>query len=242
MIVATGTNSSSAALRPSPPAQTPGYGSLICLHPLISRRPHHAKGRDIRRVAFLAQLTLTTCPEGELDGRRAKVPVQHVQGGRDALDARGSPLDFSLRDGVVLPDHEQDWHDSGGKEVGEPVLPLLLGHNWGEIRAELGEWLFAGHQKSAAPVLQRWHWLPSAGAPGRRDKRCTQREPIQWVCMRHCRKTRSPLLRESSSRSPWSEAAPPEVSQRGERRAQARPSSESHPRQPKPWAQRLEPL
>lgn len=108
MIIATGINSSSAALRPSPLAQTPGYGSLICIHPLISLRHHHAKGRDIRRVAFLGQLTLTTCPEGELDGRRAKVPLQHVRRGQDALDSRGSTVDFYLRDRVVLPDQEQD--------------------------------------------------------------------------------------------------------------------------------------
>lgn len=109
MIIATGTSSSSAALRPSPPAQTPGYGSLICLRALLSlRHHHHAKGRDVRRVAFLGQLTLTTCPEGELDGRRAEAPLQHVQRGQDALDSRGSAVDFSLRERVVLPDREQD--------------------------------------------------------------------------------------------------------------------------------------
>lgn len=65
--------------------------------------------------------------------------------------------------------------------MGDPLLPLLLGYNWGEIGAELGEWLFAGHQKSATTVLQRGHWVSPAGAPGWQDKRWTQWEPIQWV-------------------------------------------------------------
>ena len=117
MIIATGTNSSSAALRPSPPppaaaaaaaaAHTSGYGALICLDPETSLHHHHAKGQHIRRVAFLGQVTLTTCPKGEPDGHCAKVPLQHVQ---DALDAAGSDctVDFSVGDRLVLPVPEQD--------------------------------------------------------------------------------------------------------------------------------------
>ncbi|GLD69502.1 fibroblast growth factor 6-like protein [Lates japonicus] len=82
MIIATGTNSSSDALCPSPPAQISGYGALICLDPKISLyHHHHAKGQKIRRVAFLGQVTLTTCPKGKLDGHCAKVPLQYVPSG-----------------------------------------------------------------------------------------------------------------------------------------------------------------
>lgn len=110
MIIATGTNSSSAARRPSPPAQTSGYGALICLEPKISLYHHHAKGQKIRRVAFLGQLTLTTCPKGKLDGHCAKAPLQYVQRGQDALDAASSyfTVDFSLGDRFILSDSQQD--------------------------------------------------------------------------------------------------------------------------------------
>lgn len=115
MIIATGTNSSSDALsRPSAaPAQISGYGALICLDPktsLYHHHHHHAKGQKIRRVAFLGQVTLTTCPKGKLDGHCAKVPLQYVQRGQDALDAASSycTVDFSLGDRFILSDSEQD--------------------------------------------------------------------------------------------------------------------------------------
>ncbi|CAB1437149.1 unnamed protein product [Pleuronectes platessa] len=58
MIIVTGTNSSSDALSPSPPAHIPGYGASVCLHPTtrLQHRHHHAKGQEIRRVAFLGQV------------------------------------------------------------------------------------------------------------------------------------------------------------------------------------------
>lgn len=101
MVIATG-------LCPSPPAQISGYGALICLDPKINLYRHHAKGEKIRRVAFLGQVTLTTCPKGELDGHCAKVPLQHEQ--RDALDAASSSchLDFSVGNRFILSDSEQD--------------------------------------------------------------------------------------------------------------------------------------
>lgn len=110
MIFATGTNSSSDALCPSAPIQISGYGALISLDPKISLDRHHANGRKIRRVAFLGQVTLTTCPKSELDGHCAKVHQQHVQRGQDALDVASSycPVDFSLGDRFILSDSEQD--------------------------------------------------------------------------------------------------------------------------------------
>ncbi|KAG7243237.1 hypothetical protein INR49_011928, partial [Caranx melampygus] len=67
MIIATGTNSSSDALsRPSAaPAQISAMG-LDRLDPkqaFTTTHHHHAKGQKIRRVAFLGQVTLTTCPK-----------------------------------------------------------------------------------------------------------------------------------------------------------------------------------
>lgn len=108
MIIATGTNSSSDALCPNPPAQISGYGALIYLDPKISLYHHHAKGQKSRRVAFLGQVTLTTCPKGKLDGHCAKVPLQYVQRGQDALDATGSycTVDFSLGNRFILSDSE----------------------------------------------------------------------------------------------------------------------------------------
>lgn len=111
MIIATGTNSSSDALCPSPPAQISGYGALICLDPKISlHHHHHAKGQKIRRTAFLGQVTLTTCPKGKLDGHCAKVPLQYVQLGQDALDAASSycTVDFALGNRFILSDSKQD--------------------------------------------------------------------------------------------------------------------------------------
>lgn len=110
MIIATGTNSSSDALCPNPPAQISGYGALIYLDPKINLYHHHAKGQKSRRVAFLGQVTLTTCPKGKLDGHCAKVPLQYVQRGPDALDATGSycTVDFSLGNRFILSDSEQD--------------------------------------------------------------------------------------------------------------------------------------
>lgn len=108
MIIATGTNSSSDALCPSPPAQITGYGALIRLAPKNSLYHHHAKGQKIRRVAFLGQVT--TCPKGYLDGHCAKVPLQYVERGQDALDAASSfcTVDLSLGDRFILSDCEQD--------------------------------------------------------------------------------------------------------------------------------------
>uniref|UniRef100_A0AAZ3S612 Fibroblast growth factor n=1 Tax=Oncorhynchus tshawytscha TaxID=74940 RepID=A0AAZ3S612_ONCTS len=57
---------------------------LICL-PKISLY-HHAEGRKTRRQVFLGPLTLTTCPEGKLDGHCAKVLHRYVQRGQHALD------------------------------------------------------------------------------------------------------------------------------------------------------------
>lgn len=109
MIIATGTNSSSDALCPSP-AQISGYGALICLDPKISLYGHYAKGQTTRRVAFLGQVTLTTCPKGKLDGHCAEVPLQHVQRAQDALDAASSycTVYLSLGDRFILSDSEQD--------------------------------------------------------------------------------------------------------------------------------------
>lgn len=111
MVIANGTNSSSDALRPSAAAaQIPGYGALICLDPNTSLYHRHAKAQSTRRVAFIGQVTLTTCPKGELDGRCAKVPLQHVQRGQGALDAAGGSgaVDLSLGDRVILSGSEQD--------------------------------------------------------------------------------------------------------------------------------------
>lgn len=112
MIIASGTGpSSAAALRPSAAAQTSGYGALISFDPDTSlRQQHHAKGQQVGRVAFLGQLPLlTTCTDGEVRGRCAKVPRQHVRRGQDALDAGTSrTVDFSVGGRVVAPAAGQD--------------------------------------------------------------------------------------------------------------------------------------
>lgn len=136
----------------------------------------HAEGSKTRRVVFLGSLISTTWPDGKPDGRCAKVPRQYVLRGRHAaLDAdRGGSPGLSAGDRVSVPfTEQQDKCNFTGETMGDPLLPLCTGDLRGETGAELGEWLSAGHQKSAEALLQRGHRVSPTDPPRRQDKRCT---------------------------------------------------------------------
>lgn len=104
------TTSSSVTLSPF---STPLSGchfmpeDLTCL-PKISLC-HHAEGRKTRREVFLGPLTLTTCPEGKLDGHCAKVLHRYVQRSQHALDVDcNCSLGVSIGDCVIISDSKQD--------------------------------------------------------------------------------------------------------------------------------------